>query len=71
MNITIEEAIINFKYKQAHQRAFNKLFYQILDGGVIPKVDLDKFAEGINAESGSLTDLAYKNLINTYRKLNN
>jgi hypothetical protein len=69
MFVTITEAITNFKYKQAHQRAFNKLFYRTLEGGVIPKVDLDKELEKMGEEL-SLEDLAAKNLINMYKKLN-
>jgi len=68
--ITIEEATTNFKYKQEHRRAFQNLFYQRLDGGVIPKMDLDALMEG-QKEDKSLYALACKNLIKKYKELNN
>jgi hypothetical protein len=66
MNITIAEAITNFKYKQAFHRAFNKLFYTTVDGRILPKVDID----GIEAGPDELTNLAYQNLIDRFKREN-
>lgn len=68
-NITIEETITNFKYKQEHQRAFKNLFYQWLSGNVAPKVDLDVLLEE-QKEDTSLYALACRNLTKRYKELN-